>query len=166
MNRRLNPSCFFLGLLCVLIAIWFDQFTKLIITDLVMRPPRTIYVTSFLNMVLGFNNGVGFGLFSEVLKGRPGILIIASSGLVAGLLLWMAMAKDYRESAGLGLMAGGAAGNTFDRIQRGRVTDFIDFHLADWHWPTFNFADVAIVVGTFILVSGLLLRPDAADKAR
>jgi signal peptidase II len=44
-------------------------------------------------------------------------------------------------------------------MERGKVTDFIDFHLAEWHWPAFNLADVAIVVGALILVSGSFLSP-------
>jgi signal peptidase II len=71
----------------------------------------------------------------------------------------MSIAGGRLEAAGLGLMAGGASGNIFDRMERGKVTDFIDFHLAEWHWPAFNLADVAIVVGALILVSGSFLSP-------
>jgi signal peptidase II len=49
-------------------------------------------------------------------------------------------------------MAGGALGNIYDRVQRGKVTDFIDLHAGSWHWPTFNIADVAIVGGAIILI--------------
>jgi signal peptidase II len=53
----------------------------------------------------------------------------------------------------LGLIAGGAIGNIYDRMRQGAVTDFIDLHLGAWHWPTFNTADIAIVVGAAILIA-------------
>ncbi|MGB1036993.1 MAG: signal peptidase II, partial [Candidatus Puniceispirillales bacterium] len=43
--------------------------------------------------------------------------------------------------------AGGALGNAIDRLQWGKVVDFIDVHVAGWHWPAFNIADSAIVIG-------------------
>ena len=47
-------------------------------------------------------------------------------------------------------------GNLIDRIFRGYVVDSFDFYWRDWHWPAFNLADIAIVIGAFILVSGSL----------
>lgn len=159
MSRRFSPSNLFLGSLFVLAAFSFDQLTKTIIADIVMQPPRVIVITGVLNIILSYNEGVSFGLFSEILRGRPEILVFTSSVIVAGLLVWMSIAGGRLEAAGLGLMAGGASGNIFDRMERGKVTDFIDFHLAEWHWPAFNLADVAIVVGALILVSGSFLSP-------
>jgi len=158
MSRRFSPSNLFLGSLFVLGAFSFDQFTKTIIADIVMQPPRVIVMTGFLNITLSYNEGVSFGLFSEILRGRPEILVFTSSVIVAGLLVWMSIAGRRLEATGLGLMAGGASGNIFDRMQRGKVTDFIDFHLAEWHWPAFNLADVAIVVGALILVGSSFIR--------
>ena len=53
-------------------------------------------------------------------------------------------------------MVGGALGNIADRIARGAVVDFIDFHAWGWHWPAFNIADSAIVVGVGMLLSATL----------
>jgi len=162
MSRRFSPSNLFLGSLFVLAVFSFDQFTKTIIADIVMQPPRVIVITGFLNVILSYNEGVSFGLFSDILRGRPEILVATSSVIVAGLLGWMAIAADRVEAAGLGLLAGGASGNIFDRMQRGKVTDFIDFHLAEWHWPAFNLADAAIVIGAIILVGSSFVRPRPA----
>ena len=54
----------------------------------------------------------------------------------------------------VGLIVGGAIGNSLDRIFRSEraVVDFLDFHLAGWHWPAFNLADSAIVLGVAALV--------------
>ena len=49
-------------------------------------------------------------------------------------------------------MAGGAAGNILDRLTRGAVVDFLDFHIGGWHWYAFNLADSAITVGVAMLL--------------
>jgi signal peptidase II len=67
-------------------------------------------------------------------------------------VLWRARHLDPLPLWGLALILGGAAGNVFDRILWGRVTDFLDFYVGQYHWPTFNIADSAIVIG-----SGLFL---------
>jgi signal peptidase II len=51
---------------------------------------------------------------------------------------------------------GGALGNVFDRIVTGAVTDFLDFYIGDLHWPAFNVADSAIVIGSGLLLISLL----------
>ena len=63
----------------------------------------------------------------------------------------------------LGLVIGGALSNILDRARHGAVTDFLDLHLAAYHWPAFNLADVAVVTGTaLLLLDGLR---DAKRKA-
>jgi signal peptidase II len=62
--------------------------------------------------------------------------------------------------AGLALILGGALGNLWDRLQWGGVADFLDFHAFGWHWPAFNVADSAIVVGAAILILEGFLHKD------
>ena len=57
------------------------------------------------------------------------------------------------------MVVGGALGNIIDRLRQGAVTDFLDFYWRDWHWPTFNVADICITLGAvLILVASLPLR--------
>jgi signal peptidase II len=59
----------------------------------------------------------------------------------------------------LSLVLGGAAGNLLDRIIFGKVIDFIDIYVNDWHWPAFNVADSALTVGiTLFIISNLFHR--------
>ena len=51
-----------------------------------------------------------------------------------------------------GLISGGATGNVIDRFKFGSVVDFIDFHINNWHWPAFNFADSAIFTGAILWI--------------
>ena len=63
---------------------------------------------------------------------------------------------DKATAIGLSLILGGALGNVFDRIVSGAVTDFLDFYIGTLHWPAFNVADSAIVIGSGLLLLSLL----------
>jgi signal peptidase II len=152
MMRGTNTTRILVGLICILSAFAIDQFTKTVIVEIIMQPPRVIYVTPFLNIILSYNEGISFGLFSGVFRDWSALLIWMALALAIVLLIWMIFSHSFVTTAALGLMAGGALGNIYDRVQRGKVTDFIDLHAGSWHWPTFNIADVAIVGGAIILI--------------
>lgn len=152
MMRGTNTTRILIGLFCILSAFAIDQLTKTVIVEIVMQPPRVIYITPFLNITLSYNEGISFGLFSGVFRGWSALLIWMTMALAIVLLIWMIFSDSFVTTAALGLMAGGAFGNIYDRVQQGKVTDFIDLHAGSWHWPTFNIADVAIVGGAIILI--------------
>ena len=56
------------------------------------------------------------------------------------------------ERIGAGFISGGALGNAIDRIIHGKVIDFIDFFIYNFHWPAFNFADIFITLGVIIMI--------------
>jgi len=79
--------------------------------------------------------------------------------IAIALVVWMRRAETRWLAVALGGVIGGALGNTIDRIAHGAVVDFLDFHVAGYHWPAFNAADSAIVVGVvMILAEGLIFR--------
>ena len=147
-----------LGLPFTLLSFLLDQATKWWILNHVMEPPRVIPVTGFFNLVLGFNTGVSFGLFGEA----PAWLLMAFIlPMVAGLLVWMTRTDSRLTAIALGLVVGGALGNLLDRLRHGAVTDFLDFYVGAYHWPAFNFADVAIVSGVgLLLIESVLAREE------
>ena len=147
-----------LGLPFTLLSFLLDQATKWWILNHVMDPPRVIPVTGFFNLVLGFNTGVSFGLFGEA----PAWLLMAFIlPMVAGLLVWMTRTDSRLTAIALGLVVGGAFGNLLDRLRHGAVTDFLDFYVGAYHWPAFNFADVAIVSGVgLLLIESVLAREE------
>jgi signal peptidase II len=76
------------------------------------------------------------------------------------LLVWLWRAQGRLIGAALGLIVGGAIGNIIDRYRFGAVFDFLDFHAFGWHWPAFNVADSAIVIGVgLLLLDGFRTRP-------
>jgi signal peptidase II len=137
-------------------ALALDQLTKWLIVAVVMQPPRVIQVVPGFNLTLGFNEGSSFGMLSGVMAGRPQ-LMAALTGLLTVILTVMAFrARRPFEKAGLALIVGGALGNIVDRLRQGAVTDFLDLYWRDWHWPTFNGADIAITLGALcVLVASL-----------
>jgi signal peptidase II len=83
-------------------------------------------------------------------------------GLVASALMIYLMRQTRGRalfSLSLALILGGALGNVIDRALYGHVIDFLDFHLAGWHWPAFNVADSGITVGAVLLVLDSFRKP-------
>jgi signal peptidase II len=157
------------GIAVAVLVLVLDQATKWgILGWMLPRPPaeRLVPLTSFFNFVLVWNRGVSFGMFNG---GEGGVNAIAFSVLAAviviGLLVWLRRATQPLIVAGIGLVIGGAIGNVIDRLRFGAVVDFLDFHLAGWHWPAFNVADAAICVGVgLIVIDGLLGRREMPNK--
>jgi signal peptidase II len=139
-----------LGLAAAIIAL--DQLTKWYVVTVVMAPPRVIEVTPFFNLVLTWNRGVSFGM----LGGQSGVgwwlLSLLAVAIVGGLVFWLRRADRPILAVALGMVIGGALGNVIDRLRLGAVADFLDFHLAGYHWPAFNVADSAITLGVIALV--------------
>lgn len=120
-------------------------------------------VTPFFNLVLTGNRGVSFGLFNNSDALNTVIFTVLALAIVIALLVWLSRAHNPVIRLALGLIIGGAIGNAIDRLMRGAVVDFLDFHLGDWHWYAFNLADAAICLGVIaLLLDGLLARPKAA----
>ncbi|WP_422365000.1 signal peptidase II [Pelagibius sp.] len=143
-----------LGIATVVLIL--DQISKWLILAVVMQPPRRIPVTDFFNLVLTYNTGVSFGLFQGDSPLRPYFLSAIALVIVVGLLIWARRQPPGLLTYGVGGVVGGAIGNVIDRMHQPGVVDFLDFHVAGWHWPAFNIADSAIVCGVaLILVDGL-----------
>ena len=141
-----------LGGLLALLVLAADQLTKDWLIDLMRANQGGLEVTPFFNLVMVWNRGVSFGLFSSADGDRRWLLILVTAAIVLWLILWLWRARGLLLAVALGGVIGGALGNIVDRIRFGAVADFFDFHLAGWHWPAFNFADGAIVAGVFLLL--------------
>ena len=152
-----------LGLPIAFLGFAVDQATKWWILNYVMDPPRVIPITGFFNLVLGRNTGVSFGLFGEA---RPEVLVAFAIAVVVILIVWMKRAENRLTASALGLIAGGAVGNVLDRLRHGGVTDFLDFYVGQWHWPSFNMADVGIVCGAGLLLLESFLSGKQTEPSR
>ena len=151
--QRLYP---WLALAALVVLI--DQLTKIVIERSFsfgeVRP-----VTSFFNLVLTYNKGAAFSFLANAGGWQDEFL--TAVGVGASLFIIYLLARHGTQrlfSLALALILGGAIGNVIDRIAYGHVIDFLDFHVAGWHWPAFNVADSAIVGGAALLILDELLR--------
>ena len=117
-----------------------DQITKILALCYLKNPISV--VDQFFTLTLVFNSGSIWGL------GQNCTYILALLGLLAIIFIfWHIKNTIYNQwTLWFAILAGGIAGNTFDRLFRGHVIDFLDFHLKHHHWPCFNIADIAITI--------------------
>ncbi len=155
---RVGPSAWIVaGIIAV------DQITKLLVLRAHVPWTWPLEVTPFFNLVLVWNRGVSFGLFSgNDADVQRWLLTALAFGVALLLMYWLWRGGlDELQRWSFRLIIAGAIGNAIDRIAHGAVVDFLDFHYAGWHWPAFNVADSAIVVGALLLlVDGLRPRRD------
>lgn len=141
---------FWLGLAALIVV--FDQLTKLWIVA-ALRPGESIALTSFFNLVHVYNPGAAFSFLSDAGGWQRWFFIV----LALAVSLWLTLlirqhAAERLLPLAAALILGGALGNVIDRVRFGAVVDFLDVHVAGWHWPAFNVADSAISVGVVLLV--------------
>lgn len=137
-----------------------DQVTKWI-AGAVLLPGKSLEVIpGLLDLKLRANPHGAFGLFADLPEGLRLPILLALSVLAMFAIVTYSLKTlgwTMATSVSLGLILGGAISNLVDRAARGKVLDFIDIHIGSRaHWPTFNLADIAITVGSFILVGTLL----------
>ena len=133
------------------VIIFVDFLSKKWMLLSLFETPKQIIITSFFNLTPVWNNGISFGLMSS----QPGVIRVIVPILailfVVYLICQLHMQKPLQQ-IGSAIISGGAIGNVIDRILYGRVVDFFDFHIAGYHWPAFNIADVAICAGVAIWI--------------
>jgi signal peptidase II len=154
-------------LLIALAVLLLDRITKWAIA-------QTIPLEDTINIIPGFfrlthleNTGAAFSLFADSSSPFRTTLLIAFSVAalsVVSVLLWKDRRVFHSGTLALSLILGGAVGNLWDRIANGKVTDFLDFYIGIHHWPPFNIADSAIVVGALLLFMRML-RKDHRPQA-
>ncbi|MCX7890885.1 MAG: signal peptidase II [Burkholderiales bacterium] len=129
-----------------------DQLAKLAVAR-ALAPGEVVPVTPFFNLVHVFNRGAAFSFLAGAGGWQREFFIAVTVG-AAALILYLLRrhAGELRFCLGLALILGGAVGNLWDRVALGHVVDFLDFHVAGWHWPAFNVADAAITVGAGVLI--------------
>ncbi len=147
-------------LLIALAVFTLDQVTKAVVEASI--PVHDIWpvIPGLFRLTHVKNRGAAFGIFADSSSQLKIGMLILLSVLALGIiltLLWRRQPLARRTGAGLALILGGAIGNLFDRLAQGSVVDFLDFYLGSYHWPAFNIADSAIVVGAGLLVLDMIL---------
>lgn len=142
----------------------FDQGTKAWVRATIPLQDRNEVIASVFNLVHVRNRGGAFGLLANLDETlRTPIFVGLSIVAVAVVLSMLRTTPSNRWglTTALSLVLGGALGNLMDRLRLGSVVDFLDFYWKTYHWPAFNVADVAIVIGVALLLIDVFRFPDA-----
>ena len=146
-NILKKENCYFLAI--ILLIFGLDRYSKIEIIN--NFSDTSVYLNDFLNFDLIWNTGIGFGL----LKSNTALfynLISTLIGLVVIILFFLALRSKSFDKIIYSIIIGGALGNFYDRVFYNAVPDFIDIHYRNFHWFTFNIADIFITLGIIALI--------------
>ena len=145
--KKIDIYCFIL----VLTAFTLDRVSKIYVIDLIQAQEGPIIVYNFLNLTLNWNTGIAFGLLSS----NANIFYHLVSALILLIIIYLIYLMVISDNVGkiiISLIIGGALGNFYDRINYYAVPDFIDLHIKNLHWFTFNVADIFISLGIIFII--------------
>jgi signal peptidase II len=153
--RRLDRQAMAL----VAVTLVVDQLTKQLLLDYLYKVDGRMVsmIDGFFRLVVVWNQGVSFGLLGGDRPLPAWLLSSVAVAVCVGLFIWLRRTDRALTGWGIGLVMGGAIGNVIDRARWGAVFDFADFHVQQWHWPAFNVADSAIVVGVGLMLIDSLI---------
>jgi signal peptidase II len=137
----------------------FDRLAKWLVASNILPHESVTVIPGCFHLTHVENTGAAFGLFAEsTAQWKIGALVSFSiiALMVVSALLWKHSHSMSTMTIGLSLILGGATGNLWDRMMTGHVVDFLDFYVGSYHWPAFNVADSAIVIGAILLVSEIV----------
>ncbi len=155
-------------LLIALAVLVFDRLTKWLVVRNIALDDAVSIIPGLFRLTHLENTGAAFSLFAESPSPFKTVLLVAISVaalIIVALLLWMRRRDFNTTTLALSLIMGGALGNLWDRLMEGKVTDFLDFYIGAHHWPPFNVADSAIVVGALLLLVRALRKEKSAQAA-
>ena len=155
-------------LLIALAVLLLDRLTKWAIAQTIPLEDAVNIIPGFFRLTHLENTGAAFSLFADSPSPFRTTLLIGFSVAalaVVSVLLWKARTIFHSGTLALSLILGGALGNLWDRVSDGKVTDFLDFYIGAHHWPPFNVADSAIVIGALLLFLRMLRKDHRSQAA-
>ena len=155
-------------LLIALAVLLLDRITKWAIAQTIPLEDAVNIIPGFFRLTHLENTGAAFSLFADSASPFRTALLIAFSVAalaVVSFLLWKDRSIFHSGTLALSLILGGAVGNLWDRVFAGKVTDFLDFYIGMHHWPPFNIADSAIVIGALLLFVRMLRKDHHSQAA-
>jgi signal peptidase II len=143
-------------LLLSAVVLLLDRLTKYWVVRHIPEGDAIVVVHHVFRITHVLNPGAAFSMFTE--SSHPGLThwLLTGFSLVAAVvvvvvILWIGR-RVTPTTIALALILGGTIGNVWDRIRYGVVTDFLEVRIVHYHWPDFNVADSAIVIGGILLV--------------
>jgi signal peptidase II len=152
-----------------IIVLLLDRLAKWAVASNIRLHESVVVIPGFFQLTRVENTGAAFGLFADSsAQWKIGALVSFSvlALVVVSALLWKNSHSLSTTTIGLSLILGGAMGNLWDRMMSGRVVDFLDFYVGSYHWPAFNVADTAIVIGATLLISEIFFTKSANETVK
>jgi signal peptidase II len=156
-------------ILIAALVVVLDRLTKSLVAQKITLHDSIDVLPGLFRLTHVQNQGAAFGLFSDSpSEWKVAMLILFSVAALAvvSALLWKNGDAMNATAVALSLVFGGALGNLWDRVASGRVIDFLDFYVGSHHWPAFNIADSAIVIGALLLLSEIFMAPQEEKAVR
>ena len=155
---------FYISLIFITLIFALDRISKIYVIHLSNKFNNSeLFFSKHLNINLIWNEGIAFGLFSFNQGNLYNFLTIFIS-IIAFIIFVMILKNVGFKRAALTMVFGGAIGNLYDRIFYKAVPDFIDVHIADFHWFIFNVSDIFITLGIISMIIFELLNNDKVDE--
>tara|TARA_B110000008_G_C16538741_1_gene391365 strand:- start:66 stop:569 length:504 start_codon:yes stop_codon:yes gene_type:complete len=152
MKFKFLSKNFYISFSIVTLIFILDRLSKISVIELNKNSLGSeIFSSAYLNIVLVWNKGIAFGLFSFDESNLYNILTLLISIIVVILVIMSVKSKGFKRYS-LIMIVGGALGNLYDRVFFYAVPDFIDFHIGNFHWFIFNIADIFITIGVFFMI--------------
>ena len=152
MTLKKLTNFFYIDLFVALSIFLIDRISKIYVISFYGKNSSIeLYVSKYLNITLIWNEGIAFGLFSFDQNNLYNLLTLIISIIIIIILIMIINSKGIKKYALL-MILGGALGNIYDRIIYKAVPDFIDFHIAEFHWFIFNVADIFITISVIFMV--------------
>jgi signal peptidase II len=149
---KINFKNVLINTIIVLAIFLLDRVTKIYIIKLAeLENVVDIYITSYLNFYLIWNNGIAFGFLSFDNNTIYNLITIIIIIIIFIIILMIHKSRD-KTVYFLLFVLGGALGNLFDRMYYSSVPDFIDLHINGFHWFIFNVADIFVSIGVLCLI--------------
>jgi len=143
---------FYISISIVALIYFIDRLTKIYVIQLDKNNLGSdIFNSAYLNIVLIWNKGIAFGLFSFNETYLYNILSLIISIIIIMLVIMSLKSEGFKRYSLL-MIVGGALGNLHDRIFFYAVPDFIDFHVGNFHWFIFNVSDIFITLGVISMI--------------
>jgi signal peptidase II len=152
-----------------IVVLFLDRLAKRAVASNIALHDSVVVIPGFFRLTHVQNTGAAFGLFADSpAQWKIGALVTFSilALVVVSALLWKNSHSLSTTTIGLSLILGGAMGNLWDRVMSGRVVDFLDFYVGSYHWPAFNVADSAIVIGAALLISEIFFAKSASETVK
>ncbi|MFZ0663809.1 MAG: signal peptidase II [Acidobacteriaceae bacterium] len=154
MSRLRDRRGWLLALSALIIAL--DRSTKHLVSSHIEIGNDIVVIPHVFAISHVLNPGAAFSIFSNSPDPERTRWILTGFSIIAAIVVFLILLRIGRRATlaaiALALVLGGAIGNAWDRIAYGTVIDFLEVHIVHYHWPDFNVADSAIVIGGILLL--------------